>query len=165
MFLYNCSIVIRLVQNENVLQLLINLFIFAPISWYNDILRCKPPLIENFIYKMFSNIHHDISKFTGLKNCQIMIIFYLRCNVLSPLGISIQWVQSCLSQQDNGKAKRISNHYLSHVFYSNNMMLSIDHTLHTYLSTLLCVHYAFHRHKNYNKPKNDELNIIWKILF
>jgi hypothetical protein len=31
-----------------------NLFVFAPISWYNDILGCKPRLIEIFNYKMFS---------------------------------------------------------------------------------------------------------------
>jgi hypothetical protein len=52
--LYNSSIVTRLLQSESVLQLQIILFIFAPISWYNDKLGCKPPLIENFIYKMFS---------------------------------------------------------------------------------------------------------------
>jgi hypothetical protein len=50
----------RLLQSENVLQLMINLFIYFLISWYKDILGCKPPLIENFIYKMFPNIHHDI---------------------------------------------------------------------------------------------------------
>jgi hypothetical protein len=29
------------------------LFVFVSISWYNDILGCKPPLIENLGYKMF----------------------------------------------------------------------------------------------------------------
>jgi hypothetical protein len=138
MLLYNCNIVTGLVQNENVFQLLINLFIFAPISWYIDMWGCKPPLIEIFIYKIF--FRHPpwyikvpkVSKFVKLWQ------FYLHCSVLSPLGISIQWVQSCLSQQDDGKAKRISNHHLSHVFYFNNMMLSINHTLHTYLS----IHFA-----------------------
>jgi hypothetical protein len=52
--LYNCNIVTRLLQSENIFQLLINLFIFAPISWYNDKLGCKPPLIEIFIYNFFS---------------------------------------------------------------------------------------------------------------
>jgi hypothetical protein len=28
--------------------------IFASVSWYNDILGCKQPLIENFSYKMSS---------------------------------------------------------------------------------------------------------------
>jgi hypothetical protein len=51
--LYNCSIVIGWLQNENVLQLLIIFFMFVPISWYNDILGCRPPLIEIFIYKIF----------------------------------------------------------------------------------------------------------------
>jgi hypothetical protein len=52
---YNCNVVTRLLQSENVLQSIINLFInFAPISWYNDILGCKPPLIENLNYKFFS---------------------------------------------------------------------------------------------------------------
>ncbi len=50
---YNCNIVTWLLQSENVLQLIINLFMFAPISWYKNILGCKPPLIEKFCYKMY----------------------------------------------------------------------------------------------------------------
>jgi hypothetical protein len=53
-FFYNCNIVTGLLQCENVFQLIMNLFIFAPISQYSDILGCKPPLIENSSYKMFS---------------------------------------------------------------------------------------------------------------
>jgi hypothetical protein len=51
---YNYNIVTRLLQNENVLELIIYLFVFVPILWYNDILGCKRPLIENFNYNFFS---------------------------------------------------------------------------------------------------------------
>jgi hypothetical protein len=34
--------------------IIINLFIIISISWYNDILGCKPTLIEKFCHKMFS---------------------------------------------------------------------------------------------------------------
>jgi len=84
--LYNYNIVTRLLQNENIFQLLNNLFICVPISWYNDILGCKRPLIEIFIFNFFPNIHHDISKFHKYWNYQTMIVFCLHHNVLSPIN-------------------------------------------------------------------------------
>jgi hypothetical protein len=53
-FFLQLHVLTGLLQCENVFELIMNLFIFAPISWYNDILGCKSPLIENFNYKMFS---------------------------------------------------------------------------------------------------------------
>ncbi len=42
-----------LLQIKNVLQLIIELFICAPISQHNDKLGCKPPLSTNFHEKIF----------------------------------------------------------------------------------------------------------------
>jgi hypothetical protein len=45
---YNCNVVSTLSQIKDVLQLIIELFICAPISQHNGKLGCKPPLITNF---------------------------------------------------------------------------------------------------------------------
>jgi hypothetical protein len=62
--LYNCNIVIGLLQSENLLQLLINLFIylfqFDDTMIYWDVNHHQ---LKTLITKCFPNIQHDISKF------------------------------------------------------------------------------------------------------
>jgi len=50
---YNCNVVSTLLQIKDVFQLIIELFICAPISQHNGKLGCKPPLITNFSEKIF----------------------------------------------------------------------------------------------------------------
>jgi hypothetical protein len=50
---YNCNVVLTLLQIKYVLQLIIELFICAPISQHNGKLGCKPPLIKKIHEKIF----------------------------------------------------------------------------------------------------------------
>jgi len=151
--------VTRLLQSENVLQLLINLFIFASISWYNDILGCKPPLNENFIYKMF--FKHSP---WYIKVPQILKIVKLWQFFVYTIVCFHPW--EYLSNESNhvchNKMMGKQEGFLSITFHMYFILiiwcyLYIILCIPIYQLTLLCVHYAFHRHKNYNKLENDEL--------
>jgi hypothetical protein len=61
---YNCNVVSTLLQIKNVLQLIIELFIFAPISQHNG----KSPLIINFHEKNLKFIYYNAPNFDNLRN-------------------------------------------------------------------------------------------------
>jgi hypothetical protein len=63
-FLYNCNIVTRLLQSENLLQLIINLFIYL-FQFHDTIIYwdVNHHQLEILITNYFPNIQHDISKF------------------------------------------------------------------------------------------------------
>jgi len=63
MILTITNVVSTLLQIKNVLQLILELFICAPISQHNSKLGCKPPSITNFHEKIFKKYLPQCIKF------------------------------------------------------------------------------------------------------
>jgi len=74
----------KLLQNENVHQLLIKFFTFSPISWYNDILDVNHTNWKFYLQFFFQTSTAIYQSSTNIENYQIVIIFCLHHSVLSP---------------------------------------------------------------------------------